>query len=158
MCFYPIVVYKADQEIIKKFKPLFEKESFSVIFKDKQEELFSCLSRGEAQLAILDLENSEEELSNLKEINLLNHKSIIPLLASTSCMDTIVRALQFGASDYIFRPIDLNDLISRVRSCFEKLELSRKVVKRTHDLVTINKKLQDDLSERDTIESELRLY
>jgi diguanylate cyclase (GGDEF)-like protein len=159
MSFYSVVVYKAEQEIIERFKPLFIKEGFSVTFVDKQEELFGCLSRGEAQLAILDLENGEEEeLSNLKEIKFLNHESMVLLLASTSSMETIIRALQFGASDYIFRPIDVNDLISRVRSCFEKLELRRKVVKRTHDLVTINKKLQDDLSERDTIENELRVY
>lgn len=159
MGFYSVVVYKADQEITEKFKPLFEEEGFSIAFVHKQEELFGCLARGEAQLAILDLENGEEEeLSNLKEIKLLNHESMVLLLASSSSMDTIVRALQFGASDYIFRPISLEGLISRVRSCFEKLELRRKVVKRTNDLVIINRKLQEDLSERDTIEKELRVY
>ncbi len=159
MGFYSVVVYRAEQELVEKIKPLFEKEGFSIKFVNKQKELFGCMARGEAQLAILDLENGEgEELSNLKEIKLINHESMVLLLASSSSMDTIVRALQFGASDYIFRPINVEDLISRVRSCFEKLELRRKVVKRTNDLVIINKKLQEDLSERDIIEKELRVY
>ncbi len=159
MGFYSVVVYRAEQEIIERLKPLFESEGFSINFVNKQKELFGCMTKGKAQLAILDLENGEEEeLGNLKEIKSINHESMVLLLASGSSMDTIVRALQFGASDYIFRPINSEDLISRVRSCFEKLELRRKVIKRTNDLVAINKKLQEDLSERDIIEKELRVY
>jgi DNA-binding NtrC family response regulator len=101
MGFYSIVVYRAEQELVERFKLPFEKEGFSIKFVDKQEELFGCMARGEAQLAILDLENGEEEeLSNLKEIKVINHESMVLLLASGSSMDTIVRALQFGASDY----------------------------------------------------------
>ncbi len=159
MDFYSIVVYKAEKEIAEKLKPLFEKERFSITFVDKQEELLGCLAKGDAQLAILDLDNGEEEeLNNLKEIKLLNHESMVLLLASSSSMETIIRALQLGASDYFFRPIDEKDLISRVRGCFEKLEIRRKVVKRTNDLIVINNRLQSDLLERDKIEKELRLY
>ena len=74
-------LFTADHEIIEKFKPLFKDEGFSVTFVERQEELFGFLSRGEAQLAILDLENGEEELANLKEIKLLNHESMVLLLA-----------------------------------------------------------------------------
>jgi hypothetical protein len=44
MSFYFVVVYKAEQKIIERFKPLFEKEGLSVKFVDRQEELFGCLS------------------------------------------------------------------------------------------------------------------
>lgn len=57
MSFIPSL-FKADQEIIDKFKPLFKDEGFSVTFVDRQ-----------------------EELANLKEIKLLNHESMVLLLA-----------------------------------------------------------------------------
>ena len=94
MSFYSVIVYKADLEITERFRHLFEKEGFSVSIEDKKKDLLRALAKGEVQLAILDLENGEnEELNNLKDIKVLNYEFMVLLLASSSSMDTVVRAL-----------------------------------------------------------------
>ncbi|MBI4382584.1 MAG: PAS domain S-box protein [Nitrospinae bacterium] len=47
--------------------------------------------------------------------------AIVPL----SFAEMAVRAMEAGAYDYLFRPVELQDLLTRIDRCFEKIELEK---------------------------------
>lgn len=79
-------------------------------------------------LILLDLEmsglNAGEVMKGLNEVEPLN---FLPLLVITAELDSEIRALQAGARDFLSRPFDSVELITRIRNMLEVRLLYRKI-------------------------------
>lgn len=96
----------------------FEVEGF-----EKSSELFAALEKKRAQLVVLDIMLPEEDgLSILKKLRSDSSFKNLPVMmvtAKSTEMDT-VRALDFGADDYMQKPFGVMEFISRVKALLRR--------------------------------------
>jgi signal transduction histidine kinase len=91
------------------------------------------------------------------------HIPIVFLTAAYSSKEFQQKGLMLGAADYLTKPIEAPQLISRIQSYLRfikqdrqhKQELERKVQERTAELLTANKLLNQEIIEREKIEKAL---
>ncbi|HEC84767.1 MAG TPA: response regulator [Thioploca sp.] len=92
------------------------------------------------------------------------HIPIVFLTAAYSSKEFQQQGLTLGAADYLTKPIEAPQLISRIQSYLRfikqdrlhKQELERKVQERTSELLTANKLLNQEIIEREKIEKALK--
>jgi PAS domain S-box-containing protein len=114
----------------------------------------------DVQMPELDGFETAELISQRKKTNNI---PIVFLTAAYKAEEFRQRGFELGAADYLTKPIDDFQLISRIRSYLrfirqEKLhhrELEKKVAQRTAALVQTNQKLKLEIEERQRIQTEL---
>ncbi|MDM8558725.1 response regulator [Candidatus Parabeggiatoa sp. HSG14] len=119
-------------------------------------------------LIILDVQMPEmdgfETAKLIRSRKKTKHIPIVFLTAAYKSEEFKQKGFAIGAADYLTKPIDTTQLISRLRSYIrfieqERLhnqELERKVQERTVELVGANQKLKQEILERKQIEEKLQ--
>ncbi len=119
-------------------------------------------------LIILDVQMPEmdgfETAQLIRSRKKSQHIPIVFLTAAYKSEEFKQKGLAIGAADYLTKPIDTTQLISRIKSYLrfieqERLhnqELERKVQERTAEFLEANKKLQQEIIERKQIEKKLQ--
>jgi signal transduction histidine kinase len=146
-------------------------ENVNVLEADAGVAALNTLMRREVDLIILDIQMPEMDGFETAEIIRSRKKTqripIVFLTAAYKSEEFKKRGYAIGAADYLTKPIDTPQLISKINTYLRFIqeehqqsqyqqELERKVLERTAELVEINKRLTQEIGERQVIEEKLQ--
>lgn len=126
----PTILVVDDEEIIRiTIQKKLARMGFNVLSFEKAEDALYYLknSPGEADLILTDIKlRKMDGIELLQRVNNLDDPVPVLIISGHGNVEDAIRALRYGASDYIRKPFDINDLTSSVRSVlkrkFEKKE------------------------------------
>ena len=126
----PTILVVDDEEIIRiTIQKKLARMGFNVLSFEKAEDALFYLknSPGEADLILTDIKlRKMDGIELLQRVNNLDEPVPVLIISGHGNVEDAIRALRYGASDYIRKPFDINDLTSSVRSVlkrkFEKKE------------------------------------
>jgi two-component system response regulator PilR (NtrC family) len=123
-----------DEDIIREsLSYILRKEKYEVDEAANGKIAFEMLKESSYDLVITDLEMPEmkgiELLDELRKVNLQTNTIVITAYGS---METAIAALRSGASDYILKPVEFDELIIKVKKLFEvrDLHLENRILRR----------------------------
>ncbi|PIW69633.1 MAG: Fis family transcriptional regulator, partial [Ignavibacteriales bacterium CG12_big_fil_rev_8_21_14_0_65_30_8] len=114
-----------DEEIIKdSLSYILKKEGYEVDEASNGKEAYEKIIKKPYSLVITDIEMPVMKGTELIEkIVKLNLQTSIIVVTAFGSLDTAITALRNGASDYILKPVDFDELIIKVNKLFEIKEL-----------------------------------
>ena len=123
-----------DEKIIREsISFILEKEGYSVVQAPDGKSAYELLLRDSFDVIITDLEMPEMRGIELldKAMHVSPNTSVIVITAYGS-LDTAIAALRKGASDYILKPIEFDDLLLRIHRLLEykKISLENQLLRR----------------------------
>lgn len=123
-----------DEDIIREsLSYILRKEKYEVEEASNGKIAFEMLKESSYDLVITDLEMPEmkgiELLDELRKVNLQTNTIVITAYGS---METAIAALRSGASDYILKPVEFDELIIKVKKLFDvrDLHLENRILRR----------------------------
>ena len=134
-----------DEDIIREsLSYILTKEKYEVSEAPNGKVAFEMLKESSYDLVITDIEMPEmkgiELLDEIKKMNLQTNTIVITAYGS---METAIAALRSGASDYILKPVEFDELLIKVKKLFEFRDLHlenrilRKELQREYDYTNI---------------------
>src|SRR4029079_5957394 len=94
---------------------------FEVTLCDGGKALRAAMAQHAPDLSVLDLNMPEEDgLSIIRDLKRQSSVAIIMLTATASPIDRVV-GLELGADDYLAKPVELRELLARVRSVLRRV-------------------------------------
>jgi len=144
-----------------------ERRGYEVVVRESAIDIETIVVEERIELVLLDWMMPERSgLDALVGLRLIFDAERLPVIMVTALDggDSIERALEGGANDYISKPIDIRVLIARVRSHLDrraavialdaaKHDLERTVQERTRELLQVNKSLSAEIAERQAAET-----
>jgi DNA-binding response OmpR family regulator len=130
-----ILVANGDAEARRSIRSLLSENHFNVVTVKSQYRLMQILAAREPDLLVLDLQiHAEDGLELLREVR---SKSVVPVIAMTDghTEAEIVAGLEEGADDYLRKPIDLSELLARIRSALRRRAMDRLNPDKQRDVV-----------------------
>lgn len=126
----PTILVVDDEEVIRiTIQKKLSRMGFNVLSFEKAEDVLFYLknSPNEADLILTDIKlRKMDGIELLRRVNNLEAPIPVLIVSGHGNVEDAIRALRYGASDYIRKPFDINDLTSSVRSVlkrkFEKQE------------------------------------
>ena len=109
---------------------------FEVVQAEDASELKTALSSEDPDLVLLDVRMpGKDGLTALRE---LRETSTVPVLMLTAAGDIVdkVLGLEFGADDYLVKPVDLRELQARIKAALRRSDLGREDVSETGTRLT----------------------
>jgi two-component system, OmpR family, response regulator VanR len=151
------ILYIEDDKIfIPKIKSILEKFFKSVFIATNGEEALELFKINNISLIISDINMPKMDgLSFLKNLRKINSAVSFIFLTARKEVDTIIDAIQFDISNYILKPIDLNNFLFIVNKTVEKdykkyIKIDKKYLIKIDENYTWNKKtktlLKNDIS------------
>lgn len=144
-----ILVVDDEQIIRESLSFILSKEKYEVAEAENGRIAYELLKNTSYDLVITDLEMPEmkgiELLEEIKKMNLQTNTIVITAYGS---METAIAALRNGASDYILKPVEFDELLIKVKRLFEMRDLHlenrilRKELQREYDYTNIIGKSQ----------------
>ena len=123
-----------DEKIIRESMSfILTKEGFNVMEASNGKEAFQLLTEDTFDLIITDIEMPEMKGIDLldKAMHISPQTSVMVITAYGS-VETAISALRKGASDYILKPIDFDDLLLRIHRLlnYKKMSLENQILRR----------------------------
>jgi DNA-binding NtrC family response regulator len=130
-----------DEEIIREsLSFILKKEGYSVEEAENGRAAYEKLLEQSFDLVISDLEMPAMKGTQLlAEIKKLNLQTMVIIITAYGSLDTAITALREGASDYILKPIEFDEILIKIKRIFEMKQLLlenqilRKEVQRNYD-------------------------
>ncbi len=120
----PTILVVDDEEVIRiTIQKKLSRMGFNVISFEKGEDLIYYLKNAEhnADLIITDIKlRKMDGIELLRRINSMDEPVPVLIISGHGNVEDAIRALRYGASDYIRKPFDINDLTSSVRSIIKR--------------------------------------
>ena len=120
----PTILVVDDEEIIRiTIQKKLARMGFNVLSFEKAEDALYYLknSPGEADLILTDIKlRKMDGIELLQRVNNLDEPVPVLIISGHGNVEDAIRALRYGASDYIRKPFDINDLTSSVRSVLKR--------------------------------------
>lgn len=120
----PTILVVDDEEVIRiTIQKKLSRMGFNVISFEKGEDLLYYLKNTEhnADLIITDIKlRKMDGIELLRRINSMDEPVPVLIISGHGNVEDAIRALRYGASDYIRKPFDINDLTSSVRSIIRR--------------------------------------
>jgi len=137
----PTILVVDDEEVIRiTIQKKLSRAGFNVISFEKGEDLLYYLKNADhnADLIITDIKlRKMDGIELLRRINSMDEPIPVLIISGHGNVEDAIRALRYGASDYIRKPFDINDLTSSVRSI-----LKRKFQKKLSENLAIYKQYE----------------
>jgi DNA-binding NtrC family response regulator len=147
MSHYHILLVDDEESILKVLSLDLKEEGYAVDSAGSGKEAIEKLEASHYDLIITDL-NMEgmNGIQVMQEAKKMKPEIMVMMLTAYGSLDSAVDALRLGASDYLLKPYDRSELFLRIKNCFEKLELQRKVTLYESILTMcyVCRKIQDD--------------
>lgn len=134
-----------DEDIIREsLSYVLKKEGYYVEEAPNGKEAYKKLLDESFDLVITDLEMPEMKgIELLEEIKKLNVQTSVIIITAFGSLDTAISALRNGASDYLLKPVEFDELLIKVRRLMEVKNLLlenrilRKEIQRNFDFTNI---------------------
>jgi two-component system response regulator PilR (NtrC family) len=134
-----------DEDIIREsLSYTLRNENYEVEEAANGKEAYSKLKESSYGLVITDIEMPEMKGTELlKEISAMNLQTSSIVITAYGSLETAISALRSGASDYILKPVEFDELLIKVKRLFEVRELLlenrvlRKELQREYDYSNI---------------------
>ena len=155
----------------------FERRGYSTFEADCGQAALDMIERNVFDLVLLDIMMPDiDGTTVLRKIRTKYTSAALPVIMVTarSLSDDIVEAMQYGADDYVTKPVDFAVCLARVNTQLARRkaelkvldaarELTRtnaaleaRVLERTQDLLRINEQLKGEIAQREQSEAETR--
>jgi DNA-binding NtrC family response regulator len=134
-----------DEDIIRESLTfILRKEGYNVQEAENGLVAYNKLVEESFDLVITDLEMPEMKgIELLEEIKKLNIQTSVVIITAFGSLDTAISALRNGASDYLLKPVEFDELIIKIKRLFDvkslliENRLLRKEVQRNYDFENI---------------------
>ncbi len=134
-----------DEDIIRESLTfVLKKEGYTVQEAENGLVAYNRLQEESFDLVITDLEMPEMKgIELLEEIKKLNIQTSVIIITAFGSLDTAICALRSGASDYLLKPVEFDELLIKIKRLFEvknlllENRLLRKEVQRNFDFENI---------------------
>ena len=134
-----------DEDIIRESLTfVLKKEGYTVQEAENGLVAYNKLQEESFDLVITDLEMPEMKgIELLEEIKKLNIQTSVIIITAFGSLDTAICALRSGASDYLLKPVEFDELLIKIKRLFEvknlllENRLLRKEVQRNFDFENI---------------------
>jgi DNA-binding NtrC family response regulator len=134
-----------DEEIIREsLSFVLKKEGFIVEEAENGKVAYEKIIKDSFDLVITDLEMpGMKGIDLLAEISKISIQTAVVIITAYGSLDTAISALRNGASDYILKPIEFDELLIKIKRLFEirnlitENSLLRKEIQRTFDFENI---------------------
>jgi DNA-binding response OmpR family regulator len=116
-----VLVVDDEKKIVEIIKAYLEREGYQVIVAFDGQSALETAEKQNPDLIILDL--MLPELSGLEVCSMIRRRSRVPIIMLTAkdeVTDKII-GLEMGADDYVTKPFDAKELVSRVKAIFRRI-------------------------------------
>lgn len=125
---YHILVVDDDYASRLMLKKALEHENYIVTLCSNGTDALTLLQQQKFDLVLTDLiMQGISGIDLLERVRELNKDMATILLTGHASIETAVQAVRLGASDYLLKPINLEELQIRVKRAFERLELEKRL-------------------------------
>ena len=132
----PMMLVADDDEGRARLKEIFRDE-YRLLETNGGDELFRLMTENRVSLALVDLKMPRGREFMLR-LNSDDHFAQIPVLALVSTLEDGARALEHGATEFIYRPYNETVARKRVRNAVKKFETERSLVQLQLDQQILN--------------------
>ncbi|MBC8551130.1 MAG: response regulator [Candidatus Brocadiales bacterium] len=142
-----ILVVDDERKICELIKRLLETRGLYVNTSNSGEDALEKTKNEHYDVILLDIRmpgiNGIEVLENIKEIS---PETMVIIHTGCSDIDFAIDAIRLNVSDYILKPVKLDELHFRILHCIEKSELQRKIkiYEKILPVCCVCKKIRDD--------------
>ena len=144
---YEILLVDDDPLILRALKPALDQEGYRVTTADNGESAVEMLESRHFDILMTDLVMDAIDGIGVLKQGKASHPEIMSIvLTGFGDIHSAIEALRLGADDYLLKPSEVDEILFRVSSCVEKLELKRRL-KAYEDIIPICcvcKKIRDD--------------
>ncbi|HON16371.1 MAG TPA: response regulator [Spirochaetota bacterium] len=120
----PTVLVVDDEEVVRfTIQKKLSRMGFNVISFEKGEDVLYYLKSdsGPADLLITDIKlRKMDGIELLRKVNSLENPVPVLIVSGHGNVEDVISALRYGASDFIRKPFDINDLASSVKSILKR--------------------------------------
>ncbi len=123
-----ILLVDDDPIILRTMAPALEREGYAVRTAATGERALEILGGPPYGLVISDLVMDHVDgIAVLRRAKQADPTCMVMLLTGHGDLDSAIAALRLGADDYLLKPCEASELFFRVRTCFDKRALFRKI-------------------------------
>ncbi len=166
---YRILVVDDDYASRLMLKKALEQDEYAVTLCSNGSDALTMLKERQFDLLVTDLiMQGLSGIDLLQEVRKLDKGISTILLTGHASIETAIQAVRLGASDYMLKPINLEELQIRVKRVFERIELEKRLYEAERKLTyhatiattnhEINQPLTVIISAIDMIRMELQKY
>jgi DNA-binding NtrC family response regulator len=139
-----ILVVDDEQIIRESISYILRKEGYTVVEADNGKTAHEKLQAEPFDLLITDLEMPEMKgIDLLEKVTQMNPQTSVIIITAYGSLETAIAALRAGASDYILKPVEFDELLVKIRRLLEHKKLAlenqflRRELQREFDLTTL---------------------
>ena len=109
-----------DEEIIRdSLSYVLKKEGYNVQEAENGKAAYEMILKESYDLVVTDLEMPEMKgIQLLEEIKKLDIHTVVVVVTAYGSLETAISALRSGASDYILKPVEFDELLIKVKRLF----------------------------------------
>lgn len=134
-----ILVVDDEPGIRKALSALLRKEGYEIEIAGNGISALSIINNTPVDLVISDLKMMPMTgLELLKEIKKIDSTIEVIMITAFGTVESAVNAMKEGASDYITKPFNSDELLVRVKSCLEKRRLKKRLIELEDEFTSSN--------------------
>lgn len=117
-----ILVADGDQKFIENLRYILNKDNYRIDCVATSKDLVKKIRDKEYDLVLLEKEiDSVDGIELCKE---MRHMSTVPIIVLSKCNQDIskILALEYGADDYLVKPLNISELKARMKTIFRRME------------------------------------
>ncbi|HDP67517.1 MAG TPA: response regulator [Candidatus Marinimicrobia bacterium] len=120
-----VIVIDDDPEMLVSFQTIFENTGFNLVTANSGLKALEIARKQEFHIAFIDLFMPEiDGLDTLKEMKKLNPELIAVMISGFRNEDMLEKALKAGAYDYLYKPLDVQDIFGITLKLAQRLGIN----------------------------------
>lgn len=120
-----VIVIDDDPEMLVSFQTIFENTGFNLVTANSGLKALEIARKQEFHIAFIDLFMPEMDgLETLKEMKKLNPELIAVMISGFRNEDMLEKALKAGAYDYLYKPLDVQDIFGITLKLAQRLGIN----------------------------------
>ena len=126
------------------------KNEFDVLCADSVDQGIKMFDDTRPDIVIMDVKMPVKSgIDGLREIRQRDTDVSVVILTGYGALETAQEAVRLGANDYMNKPFDAEEMRTTVRRYVRRTQMRRKRVAMLHELQEVNKRLVDELADKE---------
>jgi DNA-binding NtrC family response regulator len=124
MDYFSVLIVDDEEDFLETLVNRLRKRKFNALGARSGEEAISIVKERPLDVVILDIKmpGGMDGIETLREIKRLQPICEVILLTGHGSMETSIEGMKLGASDYLLKPVKLEDLLPKLGEAIEKKE------------------------------------